>query len=164
MKKTTKRWRRYRDEEGESQVFSVFISHGSSRLRNRIKRFIEEELSFATEVLVDRFKGTMIFDKLENDSWDCDCAVIIMTPDDPQPGGKRFRARQNVVHEIGYLQGMFRDRELVVVLKEETVEWFSNINGLECIEFSGNRIATVYSKLRQALEEIYSWYTSDGDE
>lgn len=164
MKKSTRRWRRYRDEDGDSQIFRVFISHGRSALRSRVKRFVEEELSFATEILVDRFSGAVIFDKLEDDAWDCDCAVVIMTPDDPQPGGKTFRARQNVVHEIGYLQGMFRDRELVVILKEDTVESFSNVHGLEYIGFGGRRIASAFPRLRQALEDIYKWYASDEED
>src|SRR5262245_51460351 len=105
-----RRWRRYYNKEDGSQIFRVFISHGRSALRNKVKRFVEDELAFATEVLVDRFTGGVIFDKLEDNAWDCDCAVVIMTPDDPQPNGESFRARQNVVHEIGYLQGMFRDR------------------------------------------------------
>jgi predicted nucleotide-binding protein len=163
-KKSTRKWRRYQDEDGDSQVFRVFISHGRSALRSRVKRFVEEELSFATEVLVDRFSGAVIFDKLEDDAWDCDCAIVIMTPDDPQPGGMTFRARQNVVHEIGYLQGMFRDRELVVILKEDTVESFSNVHGLEYIGFSGAKIASVFPKLRQALEDIYEWYASDEED
>ncbi len=164
MNRSKRKWRRYTDEDGESQIFRVFISHGISGLRKKVKQFVEEKLSFATEVLVDRFSGAVIFDKLEDDAWDCDCAVVIMTPDDPQPGAQMFRARQNVVHEIGYLQGMFRDRELVVVLKEATVESFSNLHGLEYIEFSGSRIAPAFLKLRQALEDIYEWYASDGDD
>lgn len=164
MSKSTRRWRRYKGEDGKSQVFRVFISHGRSVLRNRVKRFVEEELSFATEVLVDRFSGAVIFDKLEDNAWDCDCAIVIMTPDDPQPGGKTFRARQNVVHEIGYLQGMFRDRELVAILKEESVEWFTNVHGIEYIGFSGEKVTSAFPKLKQALEDIYEWYCSDDDD
>jgi predicted nucleotide-binding protein len=139
MKKSIRKWRRYTDEDGESQEFRVFISHGRSSLRKRVQRFVEDTLSFATEVLVDRFAGAVIFDKLEDNAWDCDCAVVIMTPDDPQPNGDAFRARQNVVHEIGYLQGMFRDRELVIILKEESVEWFTHVHGIEYIEFKGEQ-------------------------
>jgi predicted nucleotide-binding protein len=103
----------------------------------------------------------VIFDKLEGNAWDCDCAVAIMTPDDPLRDGATFRARQNVVHEIGYLQGMFRDRELVVILKEATVESFSNVHGIEYLEFDGNQIRSTFPMLEQALEEIYEWYCSD---
>lgn len=160
MRKLSRKWHRYKDDDGKSQVFRVFISHGRSMLRNRVKRYVEEELNFATEILVEKFAGSIIFDKLENNTWDCDCAVVIMTPDDPQPGRKTFRARQNVIHETGYLQGLFQDRELVVILKEKSVEWFTNVYGIEFIEFEGRQISAVFPKLRQALGDIYKWYNS----
>ena len=158
-----RRWRRYRDDDNHSQIFRVFISHGRSALRTKVQRFIQDELSFATEVLVERFTGEVIFDKLENNAWDCDCAVVIMTPDDRQQQRKTFRSRQNVVHEIGYLQGLFQDRELVVILKENSVEWFTNVQGIEYIGFDGTKISATFPKLRQALEDIYEWYCSDDE-
>lgn len=113
---------------------------------------------------MEHFTGQVIFDKLEDNAWDCDCAIVIMTPDDPQPDGSTFRARQNVVHEIGYLQGLFQDRELVVILKEESVEWFTNIHGIEFIGFKGSRVSMAFPKLQEALESIYNWYKSDDNE
>jgi predicted nucleotide-binding protein len=158
-----RQWRRYIDDDGESQVFRVFITHGRSALRKKIKAFIEDKLRFATDTLVDRFTGSVIIDKLKDAAWDCDCGVVIMTPDDQQMPSKSFRARQNVIHEIGYLQGLFADKELVLILKEESVEWFSNVNGIEYIEFKGQGISVAFPKLKQALEEIYEYYRDDSE-
>lgn len=164
MGKYRRRWRRYIDDQGNSQAFRVFISHGRSHLRAEIKRFVEYRLSFATEILVDQFSGGAIFDRLQDKAWDCDCAIVVATPDDPQRKLRSFRARQNVIHEIGYLQGMFGDTELVIMLKEESVEWFSNVQGIEYISFQGTDIRSTFSKLGQALEDIYEWYRSDDED
>jgi predicted nucleotide-binding protein len=160
MSASNPKWRRYKDEEGQSQIFRVFITHGRSELWQKVKVFIEEELQFQTTVLVDRFRGAVIFDKLEDAAWDCDCAVAIATPDDPEVEGRPARARQNVVHEIGYLQALFADRELVVILKEASVEWFTNVQGIEYIEFESKKIKKAFPKLREALEDIYAYYRS----
>lgn len=148
--------RKYKDEDGTYTPFTVFISHGRSPLRNKVKKFIEEKLNFATEMLVDRYRGSIIYDKLEDSIWDSDCAVVIMTPDDEVKN--LSRARQNVIHELGYLQGLYQDIELIIILKENKVEWLSNLNGIEYIKFDGNKISSTFSHLEEALEDIYKWY------
>ena len=48
--------------------------------------------------------------------------------------GVDIRARQNVVHEIGFFQGKY-GRSRVVLLAEQGVEIFTNISGIVRIDF-----------------------------
>lgn len=105
----------YLNDEGEKEVFRVFITHGRSDLWRQIERHINRSLDMDTLILKEQYRSSTIIEKLENEANDCACAVVIMTPDDKMADGS-FRSRQNVIHEIGYLQALY-GRECVVILK-----------------------------------------------
>ena len=71
-------------------------------------------------------------------------AVILAIPDDEgYPRGKvdekRFRARQNVVLELGLLLGKFGRARVAILLKnQETMERPSDIQGLIYLPFTDN--------------------------
>jgi len=64
------------------------------------------------------------------------------------------RSRQNVIHEMGYLQALY-GRERVVILKEHSVEFFSNNFGVEYIGFAGDAVNAAFHTLQEAPEGIY---------
>lgn len=156
-------YRTYLDEDNEEVVFRVFIAHGRSELWRKVERFINKELSFDTAVMLEEFYGNHVIDKLDEMVGECDCAVVILTPDDETKLGV-FRGRQNVIHELGYCQGIFPEIYHVVVLKEKSVEFFSNNYGLDVIEFNGNDIEMTFIKLKTALENVYEEYNEDDDD
>jgi predicted nucleotide-binding protein len=145
--------RTYIDEDGDEVPFKVFITHGRSELWRQVERYINKNLDIDTVVLKEQYSGYTIVEKLEDEADECDCGIVIMTPDDKMENGS-VRSRQNVIHEIGYLQGLF-GRERVVILKEQAVEFFSNNFGVEYIGFIGDKIDVTFHTLREALEEIY---------
>jgi predicted nucleotide-binding protein len=61
------------------------------------------------------------------------------------------RARQNVIHEIGLFQGKLGFRKLVLIL-QKGLEEFSNVAGLQYIDFEGDRIDAAFYQLRAVLE------------
>jgi predicted nucleotide-binding protein len=84
-------------------------------------------------------------------------AAILLTPDDEgylagQPEEKRYRARQNVILELGMVLGQL-GRSRVAILHKESVELPSDIAGLIYIPFK-ERVdeikAQLYRELRQA--------------
>ena len=77
-------------------------------------------------------------------------AFLIMTAEDEQPDGK-FRARENVVHEAGLFQGRLGFKKAIILL-EEGCEEFSNIQGLNRIQFPKNNISSQYENIRRVLE------------
>ena len=93
--------------------------------------------------------GLTIVEKLERASNYCNAAIILLTKDDETKDGG-MRARQNVIHEIGFFQGKL-GRKNVILLCEEGVEIFSNISGIVRISFSLNHFEETYEDLRREL-------------
>ena len=149
----------YIDDEGDEVPFIVFISHGRSELWRNVERYINRTLDMETIVLKEQYRGSTIVEKLEDETEAGDCAVIVMTPDDKMENGN-LRSRQNVIHEIGYLQALY-GRERVIILKESNVEFFSNNFGVEYIPFTGDAINSTFHTLREALDEIYQDVVQD---
>jgi predicted nucleotide-binding protein len=97
----------------------------------------------------ERSRGLTVVEKLERASEICCFAVILMTKDDQQNNGG-LRARQNVIQEIGFFQGKY-GRKNVVLLAERGVELFTNISGIVRIEFDAEHFEECYEPLRNEL-------------
>lgn len=88
--------------------------------------------------------GQTIIEKLENYTQKAHYAVILATPDDEgNPVGKsdekQFRARQNVVLELGMLLATLGRQKVAILIKDQkNMEKPSDINGLMYIPFSDN--------------------------
>jgi predicted nucleotide-binding protein len=89
--------------------------------------------------------GHTIRDILETMLNKCSIAFLVMTAEDETVDGG-FRARQNVVHEIGLFQGRLGFTRGIVLL-EEGAEEFSNISGIEQIRFSRGRIQETFGEV-----------------
>jgi len=130
----------------------IFISHGHNEtVRMKLKQFLQERLNLEPIVLQDEPDlGMTIVEKLEHYGSDCSFALIILTSDDiTVEGGKR--ARQNVIHELGFFHGKL-GRERVLLLKQQDVELFTNISGVIYKEFNGNDIEKIFDDIRAAIE------------
>ena len=77
-------------------------------------------------------------------------AIVVVTAEDETSEGK-WRARQNVVHEIGLFQGRI-GFERVALLRQAGVEEFSNLVGLQELRFDEEKIRGVFEDLRAVLE------------
>jgi predicted nucleotide-binding protein len=76
-------------------------------------------------------------------------ALVVMTGEDEMADGS-MRARENVVHEIGYCQGALGiDR--TIILLEEGVSEPSNIAGLTQIRFAKNSLIDAHDKILKTL-------------
>lgn len=100
--------------------------------------------------------GQTVIEKLEYYQKDVAFGVVLATPDDeghPQgkPSEKAFRARQNVVLELGMLlasPSLGRSRVAILLKKQRTMERPSDIHGLIYIPFndSVNEAGTLLAK------------------
>ncbi len=108
---------------------NVFLSHGHNELlKLKLKDFLRAKLGKMPIILSEEpSRGLTVVEKLERVSEICCFAVILITRDDQQNNGG-LRARQNVIHEIGFFQGKY-GRKNVVLLAERGVELFTNISG-----------------------------------
>ena len=108
---------------------NIFIVHGhDDKAKLEVTRTIEK-LELNPIILHEQANGgKTIIEKFEANSSEAGFAIVILTCDD-KVGDEKFRARQNVVFEMGYFIGKL-GRENVALLYENGVELPSDINGL----------------------------------
>lgn len=130
----------------------VFISNGHQvATKLEIKEFIAER-NHDPVILGDQpgRQGLTIIEALEKFSEGCEFALILLTADDITLDGGQ-RARQNVVHEAGFLQGLL-GRSKVVLIVEKGVEIPSNLSGLFYLEYHQG-IKEIFTDLAKILGE-----------
>jgi predicted nucleotide-binding protein len=129
----------------------VFVGHGTSTDWERIAAFLQGELGLEVEEYHKRSPtGKTVPARLEEMLATSSFAIIIMSAEDEQVDGK-LRARQNVIHETGLFQGKL-GFEKVIVLRQMGCEPFSNISGINEIQYDSNKWDEAFAKIRFALE------------
>jgi predicted nucleotide-binding protein len=131
----------------------VFIGHGRSKLWARVQVFLKDDLNLKTLTFEDESRTSESIVNILGEFLDkSSIAILIMTAEDESAEGK-LRARQNVVHEAGLFQGRL-GFDKVIILKQERVEEFTNIAGLQYIPFSGDNIEQCFYELQRKLKKI----------
>jgi predicted nucleotide-binding protein len=129
----------------------VFIGHGGSPQWHELKDYVQDQLG----VPVDEFNrvptaGYSTIARLSEMLDSAAMAFLVMTAEDETPDGG-YRARQNVIHEVGLFQGRLGfDKAIVMV--EEGCEDFSNIHGLTQIRYPKGNISAKFHEIRAVLE------------
>ncbi len=120
----------------------VFISYGHDEYAKlKIAKLVEikkysNEASFKAVFFEDvqRSEGFLTISKvLEEMFEECSSAIVILTKDDVTTSGEE-RARQNVIHELGYAQASYGERVLIAL--EKGVEKPTNLSGHLHVEFT----------------------------
>lgn len=89
-------------------------------------------------------EGQTIIEKLENYTQQAHYAIVLTTPDDEghaanKPDEKQYRARQNVVLELGMLLAKLgRSKVAILIKSQKDMEKPSDISGLMYIPFIDN--------------------------
>lgn len=113
----------------------VFIVHGHDDAARLQVETTLHKLGFDPVVLSEATSGgKTIIEKFESHSADVGYAIVILTPDDEansrrQPETRSFRARQNVVFELGYFVAKL-GRSHVCTLSKEGVEIPTDLHGV----------------------------------
>jgi predicted nucleotide-binding protein len=127
---------------------NIFIVHGRDPIKDSVQLFIKN-LDLEPIVLEDQASaGRRILEKFEAYS-SVEFVVVIVTPDDignlrTKPIDEaKFRARQNVIFELGYFIGKYGRPRVAVLLDESRVdteiELPTDIDGLVSIPMRGNK-------------------------
>lgn len=129
----------------------VFIGHGGSAQWRELKDYVQDQLG----VPVDEFNrvptaGYSTIARLNEMLDSAAMAFLVMTAEDETPDGG-FRARQNVIHEVGLFQGRLGFDKAIVMVEEEC-EDFSNIHGLTQIRYPKANISAKFHEIRAVLE------------
>jgi predicted nucleotide-binding protein len=112
----------------------IFIVHGrNNELKETTARFLEK-LSLGPVILHEQTnKGRTIIEKFEEYS-DVGFAIVLMTPDDvghleEDTQNLKYRARQNVVFELGYFIGKLGRMNVAAIIKGD-IEIPTDITGV----------------------------------
>ena len=137
----------------------VFIVHGhDDKIKLEVTRFIEN-LGLESVILSEQANsGKTIIEKIEENT-DVGYGIVLYTPCDK--GGTaetsykdmKFRARQNVIFEHGYLIGKL-GRNRVCALVDGNIEYPSDINGVVYISYQGQWQYEIEKELKSIGYEI----------
>lgn len=126
-------------EKIDNKVFVVYGHDKSARqsLTDMLRRWKLEPL------VLDELpsEGQTIIEKLEKYTSDVQFAVVLVTPDDEgyragHPDEKKFRARQNIILELGLLLSKLGRKKVAILLKtDKDIDRPSDIQGLIYIPF-----------------------------
>ena len=153
--------------------FQVAIMHGHSQDFLAVKNYVNE-CNFSARILLEEYSADTIFENLRNLIWDhVHCVIVILTMDDEMANGNK-RARQNVVFELGYCFGAFdslpeiapyKPKDALVIVAEEGVELFADIDGLTKIMYEKGNIEAKKEVIMGCLQRSYkkakSYYVFD---
>ena len=108
----------------------IFVVHGHGESVNQEVARTIEKLGLEAIILREQPNvGKTIIEKFEDYAKDVSFAVIILTADEKMEGVSQFRARQNVIFEMGYFMGAL-GRKNVMCLLQENVEKPGDIDGV----------------------------------
>jgi len=137
-------------KDNEERPKRIFISHGRSNEWYKVQVYIEKDLHFDTlELAQQPILGRTVLQKLNDEANRCGYAVIVMTGDDIL--GNEVRARENVLHEIGFFQGKY-GLQNIILLHEEGANIPSNIHGLVYIPFPKDTAEATFGAIYRELK------------
>jgi hypothetical protein len=134
----------------ESAPPRIFIAHGRDRQWLEVKDFVERLGLRPSYFELSPVAGQSVNEVLASQALSSEFAIIVGTAEDTSASG-RLSPRQNVIHEMGLMQGRLGFQRVAVLL-EEPCEEFSNIAGLQVIRFPAQRIRQSFHELRSMLE------------
>jgi predicted nucleotide-binding protein len=131
---------------------NVFIGHGRSPLWARLHLYLQNELGLGVVNFESESRtGDSVVSILTKMLAEANFAILILTADDETATGS-MRARQNVIHEVGLFQSRLGFNR-AILLKQEGVEDFTNVAGLQYIPFSDNKIEQSFMSCVEHLRE-----------
>ena len=133
---------------------TAFIGHGHDPQWRDLKDHLQDKHDIDVEAYeVGARAGHVIQDILEQMLDRSSFAILVMTAEDTTAEGQ-FRARQNVIHEVGLFQGKLGFNRAIVLLEEGTEE-FSNIKGIHQVRFSRGGIKETYGEVLATLKREF---------
>lgn len=132
----------------------VFIGHGRNTQWRDLKDHLHDKHAYEIEAYeIGARAGHAIRDILEEMLTRSSFAILVMTGEDETSDGN-FRARQNVIHEVGLFQGRLGFNRAIILLEEGTDE-FSNIHGIEQIRFKKENIKETFGEILAVLKREF---------
>lgn len=133
---------------------TVFIGHGRSEVWRDLKDHLQDKHGYRVETYEAGARAGhairhILGEMLETSSF----AVLALTGEDETAVGD-LRARQNVIHEVGLFQGRLGFAR-AILLVEDGVELFSNIDGIQQIRFTKGHFAETFGEVLATLRREF---------
>ncbi len=136
------------------EVVKIFIGHGRDQQWKLLKDHLHEQHGYKIEHYeIGPRAGTTVKEVLESMLNSSSFALLVMTGEDLDNVGN-IHARENVIHEIGLFQGRLGFQK-ALVLKEDGVNEFSNIFGINQIRFSKKNIRESFGDVVAAIKKEF---------
>jgi hypothetical protein len=136
--------------ESDSPLRAVFVGHGGDRQWEVVRDYLQSSQYRVEAFETDERAGFNTLDVVSQMIHASDVAVIVMTAADKLADGSML-ARQNVIHEIGFAQGVIGVPNTIILL-EEGVKEFTNIAGLTQVRFQRGEIHTTKTRVMKAVD------------
>jgi predicted nucleotide-binding protein len=141
------------EPQWESMV-RIFIGHGRNLLWRDLKDHLQDKHDFEVITYETGARaGHEIRDVLEEMLNKSSFAILVFTGENEDLEGK-LHARENVIHELGLFQGKLGSRKAIVLL-EEGVEKFSNIDGVQYLSFQKDNIKETYGDIIATIKREF---------
>lgn len=138
----------------QPKPLAIFIGHGRNTQWRDLKDHLQDKHGYSIEAYeVGARAGHIIRDILQEMLKKSSFAILVMTGEDGMADG-HLRPRENVVHEVGLFQGRLGFNR-VVVLVEEGVEPFSNLQGIHQIRYDKGVISMTYGEVLATLRREF---------
>jgi predicted nucleotide-binding protein len=132
----------------------IFIGHGGEKDWNELANHLNYKHGFQIEAYEAGARaGHTIRDILESMLENSSFALLVMTGEDLM-ADENIRARQNVIHEVGLFQGRLGFNR-AIMLVEEGIEDFSNMDGIQQIRFSKGHIKETFGEVLATIRREF---------
>lgn len=140
----------------------AFIVHGQDeRTKLQLKNYLQNTLKFSEPTILHEQpnRGRTIIEKFEDYAAASSIVFVILTPDDlaaatSDADEAKYRARQNVIFELGFFLGRLgRDSGRVILLHKGPIELPSDISGIVYIDIS-NGVEAAGEMIRREVQNV----------
>lgn len=151
-------------KEDPRKHLKAFIVHGHDKAaKYELKNYLQNTLKLREPVILHEQPslGRTIIEKFEQEAHSVDLVFVLLTPDDviydaPTTAANKWRARENVIFEMGYFLGYFfgklqRRKGKVILLYKGPLVLPTDISGIVYIDIS-NGIESAGEGIRKEVE------------
>ncbi len=129
----------------------IFIGHGRSSEWTKLMMHLQSLHGYNVQAYETGSRaGHEIRNILESMVASSSLAILVMTGEDVMEDGS-VRARQNVIHEVGLFQGRLGFHRVFVML-EHGCDHFSNLDGIQWINFAKDNIREGFGDVLAAIK------------
>lgn len=133
---------------------SIVIGHGRDSAWREVKDYLHDQLGFSVDAFeMEPHTSETIPQIIASLGADSNMAILVLSGEDKTDAGT-FRARQNVIHELGKFQEKFGNKR-TIILVEKDVEVPSNISGLIRLDYKRGHIDVTFGSIMATIRKEF---------